>query len=177
MKRIITSTFLLLFLFTFATGQKAFTQYDQLPSLYESYKPVYDANYPNWAKLLYEYPVNFHEISQSFEHYMTEHPGKKSPVVRYFKLWKRAVSPYVSNDGTIILPEMEKLQHDLYQSQLNSGKGQNTTNLKNTESWSFLGPKQTFWLNESGAPGAPNSAPWQVNVYSFDVAPSDNDIL
>jgi PKD repeat protein/photosystem II stability/assembly factor-like uncharacterized protein len=43
--------------------------------------------------------------------------------------------------------------------------------------WSFLGPKETFWLNEQGSPTDPSSCPWQVNVYSLDVAESDNNIL
>jgi photosystem II stability/assembly factor-like uncharacterized protein len=43
--------------------------------------------------------------------------------------------------------------------------------------WSFLGPKETFWLNESGGESVPASCPWQVNIYSFDVSKSNDSVL
>ena len=49
--------------------------------------------------------------------------------------------------------------------------------MKSENDWSFLGPKETYWLNESGSSVPPKSCPWQVNVYSFDVAESDHNTL
>ena len=43
-------------------------------------------------------------------------------------------------------------------------------NIISDNNWEFLGPKETFFLNETGGEIAMASCPWQVNVYSFDVS-------
>lgn len=48
-------------------GQKRYTPYDELPGINKSEKPAYNDAYPDWAKMMYEYPVNFNEISEAFE--------------------------------------------------------------------------------------------------------------
>ena len=50
-------------------------------------------------------------------------------------------------------------------------------NITSDNTWEFLGPKETFFLNETGSEIAMASCPWQVNVYSFDVSKSNNDVL
>jgi len=157
-------------------AQSQFTGYDDVPGLYKSYKPAYSAEMPDWARLLYQFPVNFHEISKKFELWTALNPGEKSPIVRYYKMWSRAIAPNVNPDGTIDLPDMNRYEENLNQERLLSLEQSSKASGSNQQ-WNFVGPKETYWLNESGSSAPPGSCPWQVNVYSFDVAMSNNNIL
>ena len=159
-----------------AVAQQEYTPYDHLPGINKSYKPGYEKEFPEWAKKLYHYPVNFLEINSDFEDYMSLHPNEKSPVIRYFKIWRRVLEPYTSNDGTIHLPDLENYRIHLKNAQTDSGSRLNSSASVGSH-WTFLGPKETFWLNESGSTTPPGNCPWQANVYSFDVANSDNRVL
>ncbi|MCX6257150.1 MAG: discoidin domain-containing protein [Bacteroidia bacterium] len=159
----------------FLSAQQQSTPYDNFPGIYKSYKPVYDDQFPAWAKMLYSFPVNFNNINAEYAAYTNQHPDRENAINRYFKIWSRIIEPYALPDGTIQLPNLDQYYKNLRHSQLASV---NKNNSKNTDSdWSFLGPKETFWLNESGSADAPASCPWQANVYSFDVANSDHNIL
>ncbi|MBT7091706.1 MAG: hypothetical protein HN936_00575, partial [Bacteroidetes bacterium] len=158
------------------SAQAQFTPYDEIPGVIKSYKPAYSDSYPDWAKMLYQDQVNFNEIEADYQAYMSTHPGGKNAIIRYYKIWRRAVESYVLDDGSIQLPDLNLYRENLLKAQreapliYKSGSDQQSN-------WTFLGPKQTFWLNSSGAQQAPLSCPWQVNVYSFDVAASNNEIL
>lgn len=175
-KRSIKAFIILLISLCYLPGsaQSQYTPYDELPGIIKNYKPAYQQEFPQWAGMLYEYPVNYHEIIREFESYSMDHPNEKTPQSRYFKIWKRAVEPYVLNDGTIKLPDLEIIHQQLRESQLNPGSRADSRSGSN---WTFLGPVETFWLNESGSPQAPDPCPWQVNVYSFDVAPTNYDVI
>ena len=176
--RFIKSIVIFIFSFLLATAysQNQYTPYDNIPGVIKSYKPAYSETYPSWAKKLYEYPVNYFEVVSEFNKWYANHPGERTPEYRYFRIWQRAVEPYVLNDGTIRLPDREKYERELRQAQLDAGKKNNDGSRWDSD-WSFLGPKETFWLNENGSPVPPDACPWQVNVYSFDVAASDDNIL
>lgn len=164
------------FVFIIAFAQVKYTPYDDIPGVIKSYKPAYDNTFPTWAKMLYTYPINFFEISTKFGAYISQNQNEKSPEIRYFKNWQRAVSPYVMNDGSIVLPELESYYKELHSSQINADQSINKDTKSNSD-WTFLGPKETYWLNESGNPNPPDACPWQVNVYSFDVAPSNENVI
>ncbi len=169
--------FLALTLFSIsALTQTQFTPYDDIPGVIKSYKPAYNDSFPLWAKMLYQYPVNYYELTQAFKSYSLQHPEEKSPEIRYYKIWQRAVEPYVLNDGSIKLPNLEAYYKNLLESQLKNAGPTHRSTTSNSD-WTFLGPKETFWLNESGNPNPPDACPWQVNVYSFDVAVSNNDVV
>ncbi|NOR88274.1 MAG: hypothetical protein GQ527_11750, partial [Bacteroidales bacterium] len=164
----------LILAFTFVSAQQEYTIYDDAPGNIKSYKPAYQTEYPIWAKMLYEYPVNYHEICEAFE--LSGDQNKKSPIIRYFKLWRRNMEAWVLEDGSIQLPNLDEYYLRLKAAQLKAGQSP-TIDAKSVSDWTFLGPKETFWLNESGSPTPPNACPWQVNVYSFDVSASDPNIL
>jgi len=159
-----------------AIAQVQFTPYDEIPGVIKSYKPAFRSDLPDWANMLYQTPVNFNEINLAFETYMARHPGEKSAIIRYFKIWRRAIEPYALPDGTIRIPDPDAYYQTLRDSQLKAGTETISAPTTNAN-WTFLGPVETFWLNQSGSPTPPLSCPWQANVYSFDVAGSDNDIL
>lgn len=162
--------------FSWLEAQSRYTPYDELPALIKNYKPAYNPDYPDWALMLYQYPINFNEVNTNYAAYMADHKGEKSPIIRYYKLWRRAVSPYVKDDGAIQLPDIDKLTAALNNTQLNAAQTLKSTSASNAN-WTFLGPKETFWLNESGSATAPSACPWQVNIYSMDVSASNPDIL
>ncbi|MEI6455741.1 MAG: discoidin domain-containing protein [bacterium] len=156
--------------------QETFTVYDELPGVIKSYKPAFSDTYPEWAKMLYRKTLNFNEITRGFDTYIAQHPGEKSAIIRYFRIWRRAVEPFSLEDGTILLPDLNHYYERIRNTQMNAGEKDPAKPASNAN-WTFLGPKETFWLNESGSSQPPASCPWQVNVYSFDVAASDNNII
>lgn len=179
MKNSLTRSISVIILFTMAYSvyaQKAYTPYDNLPGMNKNYKPGYSNEYPSWAKMLYEYPINFNDINNAYEQYKVAKGKEKNPIIRYFKIWRRIVGPYATSDGTIILPSSDDFDRNLKAAQLGAGLQLKSASRSNAD-WTFLGPKQTFWLNSEGSSTAPGSCPWQVNVYSFDVSTSNPDIL
>ncbi len=166
---------LLYFLSLSLFSQNQITPYDEIPGIIQCDKPAYNDDYPDWAKMLYKYPINFNDIENKFNAYTHDNPNEKSPIVRYYKNWQRIISQFTLDDGTIQIPNADNFYQQLHNSQVSSSR--ETRQSKSNSSWSFLGPKETYWLNESGSPTAPGSCPWQVNVYSFDVATSNENVL
>ena len=172
-------TVLLFFLLCFITSgikaQSEFTPYDELISINKSYKPAYNAGYPDWGRMLYQYPINFNDITRRFDAYMLDHDGEKSAIIRYFKIWRRAIESYVLTDGVIKLPDQDVFRKNLMEAQINSIRKSKSAVASNAN-WTFLGPKETYYLQESVS-SLKTPCPWQANVYSFDVAASNNSIL
>lgn len=167
-------------------AQAQYTRYDDVPGNVKSYKPAYQADYPDWAKMLYAEPINYNSIQEAFA--IWEQAEKKKggqdgekigenklrPIRKYYKNWSRHIQPWVGENGVIELPNLTKYNEQLRQTQKSS---LTLKEEKMDTEWTFLGPKETFWLNESGAATTPLAAPWQVNVYSFDVAATNPNIL
>jgi len=163
----------LLFVLT-ANSQNQYTIYDDLPGINKSYKPAYNNDYPEWAKMLYSDNINFNEIEKQFTQWESEDSNLHRPIRRYYKIWSRHVQPWVLQDGTIQLPDLNQYYTKLLKVQTSK---KTTSQSRASADWTFVGPKETFWLNESGSSTPPLAAPWQVNIYSFDVAQTNTDIL
>ncbi len=60
--------FVLMCLFSFSKAQdyKQFTPYEELRTSQKMLKPYYSDDLPYWAKMLYQYPINFYEIEKEF---------------------------------------------------------------------------------------------------------------
>lgn len=155
--------------FLFAQQPSKFTPYDELPSIEKILKPEYNENMPDWGKMLYQYPVNFYEIDRAFTIWEKQNPGVKNALSRYYKLWRKQLEGYIDNDGNIHLPDLKILETNLKRAQSIDSQLRKAPAAGNTSNWTFLGPKETFWLNESGSTTTPKACPWQVNVYSMDV--------
>ena len=87
-------------------SQKQYTSYDEFPGIIKSYKPAYSNDFPFWAKMLYQEPVNFNDITHVFDTYIAGHHGEENAIIRYFINWRRAVKSYALPDGTIVLPDL-----------------------------------------------------------------------
>ena len=178
MLKIITSFLsLLLVVLSIQSGfsQSQNTPYDNMPGMNSILKPAYQTDLPEWAQLLYQYPVNYKEAVTLFNQSKNEVPVELKAVSRYFKLWLRNIEPFVAANGTISVPAQGDFYRTLRENQLNANEATNTNRLNSN--WTFLGPKETFWLNEAGEPNAPAPCPWQANIYSFDVAKTDPNVL
>ena len=160
-----------------AQRPEKYTPYDELPSIEKILKPEYSDNMPDWGKMLYQYPVNFNEISRAYTIWEKQNPGVKNALSRYYKLWRINLASYVDYDGTIHIPDPKVIEANLIKSQSHDAQLRKAPAAGNTSNWTFLGPKETFWLNESGSSTPPKACPWQVNVYSMDVAENFPDVV
>jgi hypothetical protein len=149
------------------------TPYDNLPGNNVIYKPIYNEAFPEWAKKLYQYPINFNEIEAGYQHYFKKYGKQKNAITRYYKLWKRVVVNYVDENGVILIPTDKEIKERKQNKPLQSQKNTDNSN----SAWTFLGPKETYWLNTVDNNEATPVAPWQVNVYSFDVFKANENIL
>lgn len=147
-------------------GQEKFVSHDFIEGNIPSYKPAFNDNYPKWAKMLYSENPNFFEIQNDYKRWKKYSDKEFKAVERYYKIWNRHALKYVNHEGTIVL-NSENATENNAQSVQNSSQNE----------WSFLGPKETFFLNETGGEILPSSCPWQVNVYSFDVSKSNDSVL
>jgi photosystem II stability/assembly factor-like uncharacterized protein len=168
--------FLLLSTGFILSAQTSYNQFDNLPGVIKSYKPSFDQSFPNWAKMMYQNNINYYEINKAFEEYMEVHPGEKSAIIRYFKIWRRACLPFVDDLGNIQIPDQTNYLENLNKLQAEY-KTRKPTHSKSASDWSFVGPKETYWLNETGTATPPAACPWQVNVYAFDVASTNDSII
>ena len=146
------------------------TMYDQLPGIDPINKPSLSLDFPEWGKLLYQNNVNFKEIEKLFNADNSRYK-EKSALHRYYKIWKKGVVDFVQRDGSIVIPESSYLQFN--NNTVTSGPPMQSK----AATWEFLGPVETFFLNETGSPTTPLAASWQVNVYSFDVSVSNPSVL
>ena len=153
------------------------TPYDELPGIITSYKPTYSTNYPEWGKMLYQYPVNFLEIEKKYKEYKKAHPKAKDALIRYYKIWTKVVEPYVLADGTIKLPDMKRLYENLKKSNWTKPGTDKKSAMLNSSNWSYVGPKEVYWNSSSNINVSSGPVPWHANVYSIDVAPSDKSIM
>lgn len=175
MKRICLLFSLISILIHEGFSQKMYTPYDELPGINKIYKPGYEEYYEGWQKMLYQYPVNFYEINDNFIRYEKEHKGQKIPIVKYYKLWRMAVEPYVDSEGNINVNDISAIHAGLYAHQKNAYVKQKAASINNSN-WTFLGPKQTYNIVGTTQETVPGT-PLQVNVYCIDVANTDNTIL
>ena len=146
------------------------TAYDQLPDINPMYKPNQSIDFPEWGKRLYQNNVNYLEIEQLFKADNGKYK-QKCALLRYYKIWKKGVIQFVQNDGSIALPNLSS-----YQTNFGNKNGIEPSTSAAVD-WGFVGPVETFWLNESGSSTTPVAASWQANVYSFDISESNTSLL
>ncbi len=174
MKQIITLIFIISISSLF--GQEKYYAHDYLPGVVPSYKPAYQDDYPDWAKMLYQEDLNYYQIEEAYLEWKTLATKEFRPIERYYKLWRQQALVYVAEDGRILESKQEEYYKNVFKTNTQTGIV-NVNAQKNLLEWKFLGPKETFWLNESGSTEEPKACPWQVNVYSIEVAKTNHEII
>jgi len=138
--------FLLIFLIAFAG-------YSQTSTTINSSQLYKDA--PAWAKLMYSENPNVNTIDNLYRAYFETHAYEKSYHTQYYKRWRRAINPFLNDEGfydhTKKLQLREALQ-ELRRSQNNQSEMGN---------WSPIGPFESYKEGGTVLSGA------QTNVYSI----------
>ena len=163
----------------FAQTYDKFTPYENLPTSQPILKPDFNEQMPEWGKMLYQYPINFYEITNLYNTWEAQELKRtgmskvRNPLVRYYKIWRQSVEPYVLFDGAIEMPDVNQVFATLRRNQVESSKKMmRSPAAGNSSSWSWVGPKNTVWTDKTST-----SAPWQVNVYCLDVSLTDPNTL
>ncbi len=130
----------------------------------EDYLPEKSATMPDWMNLFFNGVSNAHQLEDAFNSYYANHPFEKNIYTQYYKRWMMENERYAQDDGTIVKPERNMKEKSLSPAMRSP-----------TSAWSLIGPVETFQASWNDA--AQPAVPWQVNLYAFDVAPSNPDIL
>jgi hypothetical protein len=161
----------------------------QQPNL--AYRLPVSEDMPEFAKKIYQENTDFNvfELDKLYkpwkEKYLamraelkaTETPSQEQLAAlsaqktyyKYYGRWRYGVEKYIQADGTL---DFTKDMH------ASSSKSKSTeTAARMSSTWSFIGPKRTFWARNDNADIPLPLAPWQSNIYSLDVAPSNTNIL
>lgn len=145
-----------------------FLAFSFLPVFAQKTSPVFlpdkSATMPEWMNLFYNGITNAEEIETAYNLYYQTHSFEKNTFTQYYKRWMIEQKRHPKEDGTASKPENNVPQPPEIKHTLSS-----------TNTWSVIGPLETFqpaW-NSASQP----SVPWQVNLYAFDVAPSNPNIL
>jgi len=120
-----------------------------------------DPNLPIWVKLMYAENPNAISVDNAFKAFYDGRPFKHDLYSRYYKRWRRFVTPYVEDNGNVVYPSLEERM-------ANSPQIQGVNNARaDGDDWSYLGPD--IHLNakyDLGDENVPVSE--QANVYAVD---------
>lgn len=130
--------------------------------------PTLTGEEPEWVEKMYAEDANVLEVVDLYHTYYRSHSFEKNIHTQNFKYWLRQVGPYVTNEGSIVIPEaaVHNARISALHEQRNFGFGTKTSE------WINVGPDRTY--RNDGSLGL---RPTQVNVFCMAVAPSDNDVV
>ncbi len=129
------------------------------------YLPPKSSAMPEWMNIFYSGVRNAHDLESAYEKYYETHPFEKSTYTQYYKRWMRENERYIQEDGTLLFPENTPAKQQESKNEIQNSTG----------NWTLVGPIETFepaWVDV-----AQPSIPWQVNIYAFDIAPTNPDVL
>ncbi len=129
---------------------------------------AHDTSIPEWAKKMYAENPNVLEVDRLFRLYYKSHPFKQNNYTRYYKRWRRYVTPYLNDDGTINYPDATQRQTMAAESR--------ALQTERSTSWSFLGP--IVHRRGKYAVTDPNvQMSYHANVYCIDRSISNPQVL
>lgn len=130
-----------------------------------AYLPEKSENMPSWMNLFYEGVTNASELENAYNQFYQHNAFDKNTYTQFYKRWMIEHQLYIQDDGTV--PFTIEVELNENQNKFTSGASKSN--------WSLIGPVETYqasW-NNSAQP----KVPWQVNIYSFDVAISNQNIV
>ncbi len=113
----------------------SFGQSDKINQQSDLYKSA-----PDWAKLMYTENPNVNEVAQLFANYYKKTPFVKTQHTQYYKRWRKAINPYLNNEGYFDKSKKEELS--LVIAQLKNS--QQINKAKTVGNWTPLGPFKNF---------------------------------
>ena len=123
---------------------------------------------PVWAKGILSDNPNVFAVDSAYEAYFKINPYQKDLWTKYYRRWRKTVTPFITYDGYIMAPELmtQKIAEVEKKQIINKGQSAN---------WKNIGPYTTHWLTQDVADGS--ACPWQANIYALEIAPSDPNVL
>ncbi len=128
----------------------------------KSFLPAITNATPSYITLLHADTINWLQVQAAYENYYTTHLFVKNEYTQYYKRWMQSNKYNMQADGTLQMPT------DFIETPIKKLRGPNSE-------WQVMGPLQTFSINSTSSPQV--AVPTQVNIYAFDVAPSNANIL
>lgn len=114
-------------------------------------------NAPDWAKLMYTQNPNVNEIDLMYSKYYKTIPFVKSYHTQYYKRWRKAINPYLNNEGYFDSAKKAKLGNVLDRLKNNNNNNKN----KLSNNWTAIGPYRDFDVGGVIPSGG------QANVYTI----------
>lgn len=145
--------------FMLFAGSLAFAQLPQKPSRADI------AAAPAWAQAMYAAEPNVDEVDHLYKDWHRSHTFVKSYHTQFYKRWRRAIEPYVNEDGTFDLPTQEELARKQAQ-YLSSRQIEERTGAN----WQLVGPMRVYDNNIAAKAN-------QSNVFSISRSESNPNVL
>ena len=131
--------------------------------------PVTGETLPAWAQEMYSENPNVWRADDAYRAWRKTNPKAKTTYTQFYKKWRRYATPYINNKGFIQKPDDESVA--AFQARLKQLKN---TASERSESWTNIGPIETFNVNTGPDPLAKSE---QANIYCIDQSPSDPNVV
>ncbi len=162
----LTYIYLGLIFITFAQAQEVgHYPHTDHPELFKAI-PMIDHTTPQWARMMYNYPLRFAQIVEARSIYNAKHRFRKNIHTQNYKYWYRQVKEYVNDEGQVDFPQ-SGTEFRKYKALYKKERLQ-----KSAPIWHNIGPERTYRSDGSLA-----TRPTQANVYCLAVAPSNTSVL
>ncbi len=131
--------------------------------------PPQSETMPEWARTMYQKPLNMLRVDSAYEAYYKQHAFVKDNYVKYYKRLRRLMLPFIEADGSVRdLQPRDFLRSDEKRA---SALQSPTAGVQ----WTPIGPMETYTL--ASHTSSPQLWPWQTNTYAFDVSISNPNIV
>ncbi|WP_298419439.1 T9SS type A sorting domain-containing protein [uncultured Kordia sp.] len=141
----------LLLLFVLLSASVGYSQQSPNPTISNTlYKDA-----PAWAKLMYSENPNANTIDHLYRSYYETHPYVKTFHTQYYKRWRRAINPFLNNEGFY--------DHTKKQQAIDAARFLKSSQSGHAEmgNWSVMGPFESYKEGGTVLSGA------QTNIYSI----------
>ncbi|MFM2286266.1 MAG: hypothetical protein RLZZ543_1763 [Bacteroidota bacterium] len=127
-----------------------------------------DPSIPAWAQLMYSEQPNVLEVERLYKAYYREHPFRQNNYTRYYKRWRRYVTPYMNDDGSI--------NYQTAQERLALAEASRNVQAERSTNWNFLGPI-VHRRGKYAVTDANVQMSYHANVYCIDQSMSNPNVL
>lgn len=150
-------------------------------ALYKPYTPEpLPVGSPAWLQRIEKDPmgVNFYEMDSLFRSWMVSDVDARvktmanKPAVNFYRRWERAVRPYVTSSGRIVLPTLS--EHFAQLDAMNA-RAERASKFRalDADRWINIGPNATYTKKD----GVVKQKDSQVCVFRIAVAPTNHNIV
>ncbi|HZV43675.1 MAG TPA: hypothetical protein VFF90_04330, partial [Saprospiraceae bacterium] len=140
---------------------------------YYKVAPVKGEILPTWAIQMYSDHPNIWQVDDGYRVWRQTHPEEKTTYTQYYKKWRHDLDPFINNQG-FEHRSTDAEKQEFYSRLTNIKKNNPLPSSDRGQTWSVVGPVETYGANSGADPLAKSS---QVNVYCFDQSLSNPDVI